>query len=414
MIHSLAYRIGGMGLGFVASGVLIRALGAERYGAWATLTSLLAWIQLSDFGVGYALKNRIAGAAKPGEILKLVCGVFQFYGLIAVAVVAVFLLLGRFLNIVRQYEVETYILYIGTAIFFPLTIGSAILQGLRKNSISTLMSFLQSICWMICVLLLAWVGTSLALLCLLNISLVLLTGLGQCALGIKALVSDIQESATEFFNFRNMRLAFPLCAIGIRFISLQLSGVILFSLGTYLTYSNLSSAEAAKYDILFKIFQIPLTFFNVVVSVYWVEIARSIALNDRKALKRKFMQLHQMASLVVLLMLVFSVAVASKFISVYSGGKIEISISDALSFWVMIVVQIFAYAGAVFLNAAEKLNGQIIFALIASTFLVPLVLLAYANGMGFSTVPLVTGVLIFPSLVYCNFSAYYHVIKKAD
>lgn len=401
-----------MGFGLIATAVLIRDLGAASYGTWAALTSLLAWVQLSDFGVGYALKNRIASAPKSDELLPLVSGVFQFYVLIAIFVGILFFVFGSLLTIVRDYRAESLVLYLGTIMFFPLTIGSAVLQGMRKNSISSMMGFAQSFFWLACVLLLAWTSSNLLFLSLLYVAIVLLIGVGQCVLGAGMLIGGERNSFAELLNFGNLRLAFPLWGIGIRFILLQLSSVILFSLGTYLTYSNLSPEDAAKYDVLFKFFQVPLTFFTVVISVYWVEIARAIAMQDWYALKKKFIQLHGIALGIALLMLLFALALASPLIEIYSGGKIHVSKSDTLAFWLLITIQIFSYSGAVFLNAAEKLRGQIVFAMAGAALLIPVVLYLYELGMGFSVVPLATTLLIIPSLVYCNWSAYRHVIKK--
>ena len=403
-----------MGLGFITSAMLIRELGAASYGTWAALTSLLAWIQLSDFGVGYALKNRIASASQPSEMLPLVSGVFQFYVLIAMVVAILFLLFGNYLAIARDFKTESLVLYLGTIMFFPLTLGSAILQGMRKNSLSALMGFAQSFFWLVCVLLLVWTSTTLLLLSLLNVLIVLLIGVGQCALGARMLVGSAGKAFGELLNFNNLRLAFPLWGIGIRFILLQLSGVILFSLGTYLTYLNLSPEDAAKYDVLFKIFQLPLTFFNVVISVYWVEITKSIAMKDKRTLQKKFMQLHGMALALAGLMLLFSLIIALPLVEIYSSGKIQASIPDVLAFWLLITIQVFAYAGAVFLNAAETLRGQIILAVAAAALLIPTVLFFYAKSVGFSAVPLATALLIIPSLIYCNLAAYHHVIKKTS
>jgi len=414
VIKSLLFRIGGIGLGFITTAVLIRELGAASYGTWAALTSLLAWVQLSDFGVGYALKNRIASAPQPSELLPLVSGVFQFYVLMALIIAVLFYLFGNRLAIVTDYKTESLVLYIGVIVFFPLTIGSAVLQGMRKNSISSLMGLAQSFFWLVCVLFLAWTSSTLLLLSLLYVLTILLIGVGQCALGASALVGNVGKAFGELLNFDNLRLAFPLWGIGIRFILLQLSSVILFSLGTYLTYSNLSPEDAAKYDVLFKFFQLPITVFSVVISVYWVEIARSIAMKDRQALQKKFMQLQLMAFVIALLMGLFALVIASPLVEIYSGGKIHVSMSDALPFWLLITIQIFAYVGAVFLNAAEKLRGQIIFAVVGSVFLIPTVLFFYAKGLGFSAVPLATALLIIPSLLYCNWAAYHHVIKKSS
>jgi O-antigen/teichoic acid export membrane protein len=216
----------------------------------------------------------------------------------------------------------------------------------------------------------------------------------------------------ELVNFSNIRVALPLWKVGIRFIFLQLSSAILFSLGTYLTYTNLSSTDAARYDILFKLFQVPLTFFNVVISVYWVEIARSIAMQDRQVLQSRFKQLQLMALCISLIMLIFSLFIAPTLVDIYTGGRISVSVSESLSFWILIAIQIFAYSGAVFLNAAEKLRGQITLAVVSAALLIPTVLFLYGLGLGLSAVPLSVAILITPSLVFCNFSAYYYVIKE--
>lgn len=411
----MLFRIVGMGFGFIATAILIRELGAASYGAWAALISLLAWVQLSDFGVGYALKNRIAGSAQPADMLRLVSGVFQFYVLMSIFIALLFYFASDFLVIVRDYKVESLVLYLGTFIFFPLTIGSAVLQGLRKNSTSSLMSFAQSLAWLLCIIVLMKTGSSsLLLLSLLYILTVVLIGIVQCVLAANALVGSTWNAFRELFVFENLRLAFPLWGIGIHFILLQLSSVILFSLGTYLTYSNLSPVDAAKYDVLFKFFQIPIIFFGVVISVYWVEIARSIAMQDRGELKRRFKQLHFMATVITLLMGLFALLIAPPLVDIYSGGKIHVSISDTLIFWFFITIQIFSYAGAVFLNAAERLRGQIILAIVSAVFLIPTVLFFYAKGLGISAVPLATALLISPALLYCNWTAYHHVIKKSD
>jgi len=59
-ILSLLYRIGTIGFSFASVSLLIRNLGPEHYGAWATLVSALVWIQMSDLGIGYVIKNRVA------------------------------------------------------------------------------------------------------------------------------------------------------------------------------------------------------------------------------------------------------------------------------------------------------------------------------------------------------------------
>lgn len=52
---------------FLSVPLTIHYLGPERYGAWVTIGSLLAWLQLTDFGLGHGLTNAITAAAGQGR-----------------------------------------------------------------------------------------------------------------------------------------------------------------------------------------------------------------------------------------------------------------------------------------------------------------------------------------------------------
>src|SRR5882672_8763280 len=65
MTASTSYIAKGLTLlvGFVSVPLTIHYLGAERYGVWLTISSLLLWIALTDFGLaGNALVNVLSEA----------------------------------------------------------------------------------------------------------------------------------------------------------------------------------------------------------------------------------------------------------------------------------------------------------------------------------------------------------------
>ena len=50
-------------MGFVSVPLTVDYLGAERYGVWLTISSLLLWVALTDFGLaGNALVNVLSEA----------------------------------------------------------------------------------------------------------------------------------------------------------------------------------------------------------------------------------------------------------------------------------------------------------------------------------------------------------------
>jgi O-antigen/teichoic acid export membrane protein len=240
----------------------------------------------------------------------------------------------------------------------------------------------------------------------------MITGVLQCALAYRQFSIKKNYLIKNFFDLKKILLALPFWKIGMRFLILQISNSIFFSLGTYLTYVHMTSDDAARFDLLFKIFQMPIILFGLVLSVYWVEISRHIANNDSGLMAKRFKQLHLMGGLIILLSLIFVLFMVVPLFDIYSAGRISTTVGEALIFWMVSSVQILAYSGAVFLNAAEKLQGQLVIAISASLLLVPISVYFYSIGVGFITVPIVTFILLFPSLIYCNWIAYHEIIKK--
>ena len=58
----LASRLVGVAVSLLSLPLTIGYLGSERYGVWALIGSLLAWVRLADFGIGNGLTNMIATA----------------------------------------------------------------------------------------------------------------------------------------------------------------------------------------------------------------------------------------------------------------------------------------------------------------------------------------------------------------
>ncbi len=411
---SLILRITGLALSFVTTAILINKLGAANYGSWAAMTSLITWIQITDFGVGYVLKNRVATGKRTLEITRLVGGAFQLYSAQCIALsLLIFFFIDR-LAIGRDFNTETKILYIGSLLLMPLTLGSAILQGLRKSTINALIWFMNALLWFTLVINIVKPNTDLLTLSIAYISCYAIYSIYQFIIGFKFLIRHCGGSVAFLFENAYIALIFPLIRIGARFILLQLSSVLLFSMGTYLTYIYLTPEASSKYDILYKFFQPPLLVYNIFISAYWSDISLALENRNIHQLKLRFLQLHLIAAAISSILGIFASIMVSPIVDWYTQGKIHIAKADGFAFFFLITVQMFSYAGAVFLNAAEKLNGQLLLAMFASILLMPFVALLNNNGYGFISAPIATTILMVPSLLYCNYIAYFNVIKKSS
>src|SRR5215467_1509553 len=64
IIHGIVSALAGKGVAalvsFVSVPLTVRYLGAERYGAWVTISTAMAWVVLADFGLSNSLTNAVS------------------------------------------------------------------------------------------------------------------------------------------------------------------------------------------------------------------------------------------------------------------------------------------------------------------------------------------------------------------
>lgn len=412
-ILSLAYRIGTIGLSFASVSLLIRALGAERYGAWATLVSALVWIQMSDLGIGYVVKNRVAAREDREALLADIATAFRLSFAIGVVLVVLFAWFGPMLSVVRDFPVQSAILYIPAFLCLPSMVGTNILQGLGQSTVPFLATLLQSLAWFVFVFVFATsTGATIHALAVVTAFLWILNATYICFRACRALQVDLGGFASELVRRQRWAEARPLLQVGLSFFSLQLTGLVLFNLGTYLAYTYFSADAAARYDILNKVFLVPITLFNVVIAIAWSAIATGISKRDQGAVRK--IQFHLVAASLMggALLLAFAAVAVPPFVSLYSHGNVGVAPSEAVWFAALAAVQMLAYSGAVFMNAAERLRIQIGFAAMSMTVFLPLFFALVETGMGIASIPLATLLAIVPGALFFNHYARRHIVAR--
>jgi O-antigen/teichoic acid export membrane protein len=402
-ILSLLYRIGSIGLSFVSVSYLVKVLGPEKYGAWATLVSALVWIQLSDFGIGNVIKNRVAAQDDPNTLREQITIAMCLSFFIGLALISLYAIFWRNLSIARDFPIEAALLYTCAFLILPTTIGTNILQGLGQARVVFQASMLQGLVWLALMLSLNQ-KTSIMVLAIGFSILWMLLGVYQCYRAFKALgLHDTALIRRLFFLQDFKKKALPLLKIGGAFFLLQITSLVLFNLGTYLAYTAFSATAAAKYDILSKVYQIPMTLFNVVITVAWSKIAMHASQRDVPELKKIQYQLLITAVVGAFLLFLASQLFIPQFIYFYSHGQIDVTAQEVQSFSGQVAVQMLAYTGAVFMNALERLRLQIVFAAVSALVFVPIFYALQASGMGVASIPIGTMLILLPSAIYFNF-----------
>ena len=408
---SLLYRITSIGLTFVAVSCLVKVLGPARYGAWATLVSALIWIQMSDFGVGYVIKNRVAAGTDRAALYDQIAVAVYLSSAIGLILVALYALFGARLSIVSDFPLEAGLLYMTAFISLPAMIGVNILQGVGKATVSFRATMFQALAWLAYILILGNAATLRALAIGFS-ALWFVNALYNFTRGYAALGGGATQLAGKMKSLPQLATAVPLLRVGGAFFLLQMASLVLFNLGTYLAYTYLSASAAAQYDILNKIYQIPTTLFNVVIAVAWTTIASHIGQGDSAAVRRIHGQLLAASASGGMLLVLLSFWIVAPFVRLYSHGQLDVGRAEVVAFAAQVAVQMVAYAGAVFMNAAERLKIQIGFSIASMVLFLPIFHALQAQGL--AAIPLATLFVVLPGALYFNYYARRHIIGQLD
>ncbi|MDR6941175.1 lipopolysaccharide biosynthesis protein [Mucilaginibacter pocheonensis] len=398
---STAFKLSSAAISFITVPLLLKTLGTNNYAVWVTLTALLSWLNLFDFGSGYSLKNKVTESRASNDnehVAVLIAGTMQFYILMSILLMIIFIISTFFVNVFQSHLQLAYIIYVPIILSFPFTLGHFIIQGIKKFNLFNSILFSQNAVWLIILMIYKSkiFEVDIYKLAFFYSALYVIANFIIISISLK----NLHFKLDQIFNFRHFIASKKSLLTGTKFFVLQVSSLFLYSMGNILTYSNLSLKNVAQYDTVNKVFLLGMTIFNVVISVFWTEVSHAKALKDKVKLNKIYKQL-------LLLALAFSIGTClvtffvPVLISLWTNKAIMISnIKDVYPFALLVIIQCFSYCGAVFLNAFEKLKGQIILSITASVLMIPLCRLLFSLEVGIGTVPLSAAILTLPTLVF--------------
>ncbi len=399
IFSSAFWRMAASACSFFSVPVLLEKIGVDDYAVWVTLTSLIGWLSLFDFGAGYSLRNRIAESKALNETTALetvMKGNFTFFCINALFALVVFGGSLCFVDIFKNYTLLAVLLYVPLIVSFPTFLGPFIYQGLGRIPEMNFLQFLPQFLWLVFIF--AFRGLTndkLLVLCIgfTSIQLVL-----RLILFVRAM-RYLNMPFKGMFSMGCLKETADSLKSGVRFLMLQLSSLVLFSLGNVVTYSHLSLSDVSRYDVVNKIFILLIALFNNVITVFWTEISKAKAVSDGEKLNVLWRKLYLMTLGINVVIGIF-VPTIPWFLNYWTVGKITVSLPLLWWFLAQFSIQSLAYAGGVFLNAFEILKWQIIISVIAAASFLPVSVFVFNRGVGISGVPMSVCLVLIPSLIY--------------
>lgn len=402
------------GLSIVISLMLIpltlNFLTPYEYGVWLTLSSILAWIDYFDVGLGNGLRNKLSEAlALKNDVLakKYVSTTFFILVLISIALFAVFLVINEWLdwtnilnlteNVGESITRMILIVFLGVVIAFVLKIVTYIYFAKQLpvvNSFATLLSQLMSLVLIygltkICESNhLEWVAYVYSF----SPAFVLLFFFLVTFVRYK----ELRPSLRSF----DMKLSSSLMSLGVKFFLIQLSCLVIYTTSNLIISRNLSPDEVTPYNIAFRYFNILFMLFSIIISPIWNAVNEAYNKCDYDWINKTMSCLTKLYLIVVgcaFIMLFFSQFIYSLWIG--TTVIIPFRLNLVLAIYVLILIYSSLYSH--FLNGMNKLNLQLYVILIMGIVFIPLAVYL-VDKFGIVGVGVSLCIVNFPSAVINN------------
>lgn len=384
---------------FISVALTVRYLGTERFGLWLTLFSILAWFNLSDFGVGNALTNKLAeakGRNQWEEAKYLVASAFWLLSFIGIFII----LLGFFLGFKLPWSVLLHIKSPQAIHEIPLAIalsfgifGLSFPLGIIRNIYSGYQEGYYTNWWNIVANLLSL--SALFIVTRINGGLPLLV---IAIFGIQLIV-QLANSVFLFGFHRRQLIPNPhfirkshlgsLLHLGIMFVILQLGGIIISQSDNIIIIRVLGPTQVAMFGTAWKLFGYVRVLQAWLINPLWPAYGEAYTRTDFLWI-RKTLKFSLIVGLFLTVFLSGGLTIWGRaIIKLWAGPALVPTLKLIIPMALMQVIWAWTEPFVVFLNGISRLRGQIFYGL--GTALLGLILkILFISHFGLESVVMAT------------------------
>ena len=375
-VSSIFARIVMVGSTLVSVRLTYNYLGAERYGLWMAISSIVTLLGFADFGMGNGLLNAISeanGREDREKAARAVSSAFFMLIGIAMLIAVLFILVYQMIPWKKVFNVESLeaVQEAGPAmvVFFacflinlPLGIVQRIQLGYQEG--------FQNNLWLVAGSLLGLAGVLLAIEAKSGLPWLVFAMTGGPVAAAAANGLHLFGWKRPWIRPRWIRISGSetkkLISTGILFIILQLSYSLIFASDNLIAAQVLGPIEVSKYSIVQKMFSVALLAVNIILLPLWPAYGEAITRRDiswvRKTLVYSLFLCLMIAGIPSFVFVIFG----SQIIQYWVGSVISPSLPLLVGFWVWTILYTGGSVVGTFLNAVSVLKFQVVIALITS------------------------------------------------
>lgn len=416
-LASMAAKVLSVLTALISVPLTLHYLGAERYGMWLTMSSLVAMLAFADLGVGNGLLNAVADAN--GKDDKTQIRAYVSSGFLALSGVAFFILIGfaaiyplvewpavfnvKSIAASEESGPALAVFVICFAIAIPMSIVQRVQMGLQRGFLASLWQCAASLLGLLGVVLAIKLEASLPWLVLAYLGAPLMAGVVNSIVYFGWMQPDIRPA----FGTSSMAASRRILKTGMLFLVLQVVVAVAYTSDGIIVAQLLGASAVAEYAVPEKMFGVGAAILAMMLAPLWPAYGEALARGDHAWVRgtlKKTLVIAVVASMLVSGMLILTGAQIMHF---WVGDMMNPPLALLVGLGIWKVFETSGNALAVYLNGANVIGVQVVISVMMAICSVSLKLLLIPM-MGIAGVPWATALAFF----VCAVVPYYFILPK--
>jgi len=299
IFYSLLLKTIGLLSMFMLVSISIKYLGKTNYGIWITVSSIIAWTGMFDFGFAHGLRNKLTEALAKKDITQgryLVSSSYLFILLIGIFLLLTVLPLlslinwQSLLNLPLDYDssilkIIIKIIFIFFILQFLLKPINAILQAHQWPSVAQAMGTFGGLITLLSLVFLNYYKSfenELLVYALLVAGVPIIIELFVTLYLFLKQFKSLRPS----FKFVKIKYIKSVAGLGVGFFMIQLSLLFVYSSDNLIISYLFGPKEVTEYNVVYRYFSVITLFFTVIMAPYWSAITDAYSRNEISWIKK--------------------------------------------------------------------------------------------------------------------------------
>ncbi len=416
LIYSLIFKFISMTLVFLTTSLIYKYLGSNDYGIWVTIYSIISWVYFLDFGFSNVIKTKLPTLLnnKEKEVSILISTIYIGIGAISLLILLLFLTLNCFISFADFLNIDVSFVNFNGLLFLNLLFSTFILiiGNYKALFVGVVKTHVVEFSLMVIQLFIVFAIFILYKYDLFqNYSKIFLVsnvfGLLNLLIGIGFTIYFFKKNKGIVVSFKNFDLSILKinASLGLKYFIIQACMIVIFSTDYVLITKYFGSKDVANYDIVLKVFQVPMLLVIAALSPYWSIFSKTFSEKKHAWIKKTLVTFNLLFPFFIVGIAVLTFLI-NEIIYLWMNVRFEISKALLITISIYVSMRTFTAMYNYFLNGINKINLSLWLTIFGAVINIPICVALIKAGFGVSGIVIGTCISILPTTIALPIQAF--------